>query len=84
MTISKETYTERVLLVLNSDGTLKGAHSEAMETIRDGDVVLAARMLPAEPLDAATLATVLPDQAALYAQVQSLMDQLEAVNKAAS
>lgn len=76
MTISKDVYIERVLIVLNPDGTIKGAHSEAMETIRDGDVVMASRMLPAKPVTGDELATVLPDQAALLAQVQSLSSQL--------
>lgn len=76
MSITRTNYPERVLIVLNPDGTLKGAHQEAIEAIRDGDDVISVRQMPAAPLDAATLAAVLPDHAALAAQVQALTDQI--------
>lgn len=79
MAITRTTYPERVLIVLAADGSLRGAHQEQIETIADGGDVISTRQLSASPLDAATLATVLPDAAALLAQVQSLTDQLAAV-----
>lgn len=79
MTITRTTYTERVLIVLNPDGTLKGAHSEAVEIVRDGDEVLSAKQVPAAPIDATALASVLPDQAALVAQVAALTAERDAL-----
>ena len=67
-------HVERVLIVLNPDGTLKGAHQESLQTYDDGS----ARQLPASGLDAATLAAILPDQAALAAQVQALTVERDA------
>jgi hypothetical protein len=73
MTITKTVYPERVLIVLHPDGSMKGAHVEAMEVIaEDGEPIAPPRMLPAAPLDAEALAGVLPDSAALLSQVQAL------------
>jgi hypothetical protein len=78
MPITRSTYPERVLIVLNSDGTLKGGHQEAIETIADGADVLSVKQLAAAPLDAGTLAAVLPDHASLLAQVLSLTAERDA------
>lgn len=74
MTILKTIYAERVLIVLNADGSIKGAHQDRIETISEGDNIISQRMLGAEALEPATLAAVLPDRAALVAQVQQLAD----------
>jgi len=76
MPITRTTYPERILIVLNPDGTMKGAHQEAIETIADGADVLSVKQTAAAPLDAATLAAVLPDQGSLLSQVQTLTDAL--------
>ena len=75
MAIEKTAYVERVLIVLNADGTLKGAHQELLEVYADAGTVVASRQLPAAPLDAATLATALPSQSALLSQVAALTPQ---------
>lgn len=82
MAITVTSYPERILIVLNPDGSLKGAHQERLETIVDGETVINAKQLGAEPLDEAALVAVLPDQAALAAQVQSLTDQVAALEAA--
>lgn len=77
MTITKEAYPERVLLVLTPNGTLKGAHQERLEVVMENGVALPdfpAKQHPAEPLDASTLLKLLPDQGVLLAQVQQLTD----------
>lgn len=72
MAITKTSYVERVLIVLNPDGTLKGAHSQTLDAIVEDGVVLKESQGDAVPVDAASLASVLPDQASLVAQVQAL------------
>lgn len=82
MAITTTSYTERVLIVLNEDGALKGAHQETLTISRDGDTVVAASQGSAVPLDAAALAAILPNQAALAAQVQALTDALSEMTAA--
>lgn len=79
MALTKSTRVERVLIVLDADGGLKGAHAESLTTISDGDIVLAVTQEPAAPLTAQALAGVLPDQAALLAQVQALIAERDAL-----
>ena len=43
MPITRTAYPERILIVLNPDGTMKGAHQEAIETIADGAEVLSVK-----------------------------------------
>lgn len=76
MTMTRTTYPKRILVVLNPDGTMKGAHQEAIETIADGADVWSVKQIAAAPLDAATLAAVLPDRGSLLSQVQALTDAL--------
>lgn len=78
MALTDTSYPERVLIVLNLDGSLKGAHQERLREVKDGDVLLSVMQLPAEPLTADALAAVLPAHAALAAQVQALTDQVTA------
>lgn len=79
MAITKTANVERVLIVLNPDGTFKGAHSETLETVSDGDSILGAKYMPPVPLDPATLAAVLPSQGASAATIQALTDALSAL-----
>lgn len=72
MAITTTSYVERVLIVLNEDGSLKGAHQEQLTINRDGSTVINAFQGLPEPLTAGTLASVLPAQTALAAQVQEL------------
>lgn len=78
MAITDTSYTERVLIVLNPDGSLKGVHQERLREVRDGNSLLSASQLPAEPLAAETLAAVLPQQAALLAQIAALVVERDA------
>lgn len=74
--ITTTTFTERVLIVLNPDGTLRGAHAETLRRILDGASVLNETMLPAEPVSPEALAGVLPNQAALLSQNAALLAQI--------
>lgn len=69
MALTQEIYTERVLIVLNPDGSFRGAHQEKFRRVMDGETVLQAIQSPAEPVTAETLASVLPGQASLLAQL---------------
>ena len=69
MALTKTTYVERVLIVLNEDGTYKAAHKETQDVVRDGETVISRTLAPAAPLTEADLAGVLPDTAALTAQL---------------
>lgn len=78
MPVTQTSYVERVLIVLNPDGTLKGAHQERSSEIKDGDTVLSVRQEGAEPINAAIVASVLPS-ATYISQAASLTAQLETV-----
>lgn len=78
MALTDISYVERVLIVLNPEGTLKAAHQETRRTVSDGATVIADTMLGAEPLDAATLASVLPLSSVLIAENQRLQSELSA------
>lgn len=62
------TYPERCTIVLNPDGSVRGAQMERLQVYAPD----MARYLPAEPVDPAVLATLLPTQAALIEQVALL------------
>lgn len=79
MPITKSSYVERILIVLNEDGTVKGAHQNSLNTIHEDGAILRQIQGDAVAMDAATLAAVLPDQAALLAQVQALMAERDAL-----
>lgn len=79
MTLTTNTYIERVLITLNPDGSLKGAHQESLSEIKDGGTVLTARQEPAVTLTAEALALVLPDHAALLAQIDALTKERDAL-----
>lgn len=74
--MEKRTHIERVLIVLNEDGTLKAAHQESLERVFDGDEIYAERQLGAEPLDGETLVEIL-DNANVLAQVSVLEKEIE-------
>lgn len=78
MPITNTTHVDRVLIVLNPDGTLKGAHAEKLRRVADGATVLQETIMPAEPLTADMLAAVIPKQAALAAQVAALAAERDA------
>ncbi len=80
MAITKSQWVERILIVKNEDGTLRGAHQEQIIVIRDGDQVLSAQQLPAETVSAEAL-DGLVDASTLVAQVDSLIDQLRIVSE---
>lgn len=76
MAITDTTYVERILIVLNEDGTFKAAHKESQRVVKDGDTILSRSLAPASALAANDLAGVLPDSAALVAQVAALQSDL--------
>lgn len=76
MSLEKTTYVERVLIVLNSDGTLKGAAQYSLSTITDDGEVISTQDGAAEVVNEATLASLLPDTATLTAQVSQLQAEL--------
>lgn len=77
MAIEKTVRAERIAIFLQPDGSLKGAHQERIEEWVEGGEVLSVTQLPAEPLTAEALASVLPSRAALSAQVQALTTALD-------
>lgn len=68
----KNTHIERVLIVLNPDGSFKAAHQESLSIIKDGDTVLASVQEPATALMAEALSQALPTQGALLAQLAAM------------
>ena len=86
MTITKVTYPERVLIVLEPDGTMRGAHVERITVISEDGNVLQTQQEPPEPVNATTLAGILPSQGTLISQVEALTNAAEqaAIDKAAS
>ncbi|MBM3552154.1 MAG: hypothetical protein FJX45_10380 [Alphaproteobacteria bacterium] len=75
--MQRVTYPERVLIVLNQDGSLKGAHQERIDqVVVDGEIVYT-RQLAAEPLDSVALASVLPTQGALMAELAAAHASIE-------
>lgn len=62
-------YPERVLVVLNQDGTFKAAHMEQLEIDENGKPV---RLHGAEAITAAALTSIMPDTALLLVQVDAL------------
>lgn len=79
MALEEQTWIERVLIVFNPDGTLRGAQQIRMTAIfRDGVRMAADQEYAAEPLDGETLATALPAVAALTAQCAAQLTTMEA------
>lgn len=78
MTITRTSYPERVVIVLNADGSIKAAHQESLEAIADDGVIIQSRQLAAASLSAETLTYVLPSTAALTAQVAALTEERDA------
>lgn len=72
MAITRNTYVERVLITLNQDGSVRAAHQESISVLTEDGEVLSTRQEIAVPLAPETLATLLPDQAALLAQISAL------------
>lgn len=78
MTITQTDYVERVLIVLNPDGTLKGAHAERMRELREDGIVISARQ-DTQPLSEDDLVSVVPGSAALLADLTRVQTELDAV-----
>lgn len=79
MSMHKSTYIERVLIVLNPNGSLKGAQQESLATIRDGETVLATVQEPLTALTEVALAQALPTQGALLAQLAAVTAERDAL-----
>lgn len=82
MTLSTATFVERAVIVLNPDGSMRGAHQESLRRISEDGATIQETILPAVPLDAASLATVLPTQAAALAQAAALQTALAEAQQA--
>jgi len=78
----KKTYIERVLIVLNEDGTLKAAHQEKLERVFDGEELYAEKYLPAEPVEEEALIGLL-ENPALFKQIRDLDEALAEKNEQA-
>lgn len=78
MTMERRGYVERVLIVMNSDGSLRGAHQERIEGIFENGALVdgTLRQTPAEAVEPAALSALLPAQGALVAQVRSLLNDV--------
>lgn len=79
MALTKQTFIERILIVLNSDGSFKGAHQESLTLIEDDNTVMSSVQEPAVGLTASALLQVLPNQAALLAQLDELTKERDAL-----
>lgn len=71
--ISDTTRIERVLIVLNPDGTLKGAHQESIRTVKDGETLLVSKQLDPVPVTLEALQAILP-AAEWIAKTQAAVD----------
>ncbi len=78
----KKTHIERVLIVLNEDGTLKAAHQEKLERVFDGEELYAEKYLPAEPVEEEALIGLL-ENPALFKQIRDLDEALAEKNEQA-
>lgn len=76
-------YAERILIVLNADGSLKGASQYPLTRVLDdqGNPAMPDVQGGAEHVDPATLASILPAQAVLIAQAADLQTRLDAANQ---
>ena len=72
MSMHKNTHIERVLIVLNPDGSFKAAHQESLSIIKAGGTVLASVQEPATALTAEALSQALPSQGAILAQLAAV------------
>ena len=68
----KNTHIERVLIVLDPDGSFKAAHQESLSIIKAGGTVLASVQEPATALTAEALSQALPSQGAILAQLAAV------------
>jgi len=80
MTIAETSFTERVLITLNPDGTFRGAHAETLREWRDGETLIGAKS-ETTPVAAAALAGVIPQQAALFVQISEIEAALAAMTQ---
>lgn len=71
MPLTKKSFVERVMIVLNEDGSFKGAHAEKLSLICVDGALISATQEAAEPLQAADIAALLPTQAALMASLDA-------------
>lgn len=72
--LEKSSYVERVLIVLNSNGTIKGAHSQTLDTISEDGIELRVSQGDPQPVSADAIGVVLPTLAQAISQIQSLID----------
>ncbi len=82
MPIEKQDYVERVLVVLNPDGTLKGAAQYRIHrVVEDGVDIVSPQQGNAEELAIDALASVLsPGDAALAGQLSAALARIDALS----
>lgn len=81
MPIEQQINRYELLVRFNVDGTLSGAHQKARRIVTDTDAgeVLADQVMPAEPVDPATVSDVLEEhQVAISNQVLALAAERDA------
>lgn len=78
MTITQTDYVERVLIVLNPDGSFRGAHAERLREVREDGMVISARQ-DVQPLGPDDLTAVLPNAAVLMTDLAASERTLAAV-----
>lgn len=85
MQIETEKYVERILIVLNNDGSFKGAHEESIVINYDISVtpkaIVNAQMLPAKGLDETSLKALIPSESSLLSQLQDANDKIIKLNE---
>lgn len=81
--MQENTRNERVLIVLAADGSIAGISLQRLQTFTDdaGNNIIPPQELPPVPLTTDVLASVLPDCAALLAQISDLQYQLADANE---
>lgn len=84
MALTKTEFTERVLIVLNEDGSFRGAHKEGLSILRADGVVVNVMQGSPEPLQAGDLEALLPSLADLIAALDAANQALETASNDAN
>jgi hypothetical protein len=73
MTITKEDHLYEIMLRLNPDGSVRGAHQANLERLMDGETVISEREMPAVAIDPDDIAGLIgANSAEMIAQVTRL------------
>lgn len=80
MTINKTSYVERITIVFNSDGTIKGSSQEKTSEIFDDTILINTIKEPAEPISANEISSMF-SSANLVSQISSLTKSLATITE---